>query len=97
MVMRVGRHCQAIFRRHAGGAEAAGQVDPVLVERWHQAEESGAWVKDGRSHTAGEPGSDVLMPSQWVCEQARKMGDVIELSGRKWRVVECSSKMHDGE
>jgi hypothetical protein len=85
MVMRVGRHCQAIFR---------SQVGPVLVERWLQAEESGAWAKDGRSHTASQPGSDVLMPCEWLCEQARKMGDVIELSGRKWRVVECS---HDGE
>jgi hypothetical protein len=90
MVIRVGRHCQAIFRRQAGGAEGHGQVDQVLVERWHQGVESGAWAKDGRSNTGGDTGGDVRMPSKWVCERARKMGDVIELSGRTWRVVECS-------
>lgn len=90
MVIRVGQHCQAIFQRQAGGAEGDCRVGEVLVERWYRGDKSDAWAKDWRSNTGDDEGGDVVMPSKWVCEQGRKMGDVIELSGRTWRVVESS-------
>jgi hypothetical protein len=90
MMIRVGRHCQGIFQRQGGSVDEHGPVGGVLVERWYKSEESGAWAKDWRSNTGHDKGGDVVMPSKWVCEQGRKMGDAVELSGRTWRVVECS-------
>jgi hypothetical protein len=90
MVIKLGRYCQAIFGRQSVSAEAEGRAGEVHVERWYRSEEGGVWTKDWRSSTGNDEGEDVLMPSKWVCQDGRKMGDVIELLGRKWEVVECT-------
>jgi hypothetical protein len=90
MVIKVGRNCQAIFQGQSVSAEAEGRAGEVHVERWYRSEESGVWAKDWRSSTGNDEGEDVLMPSKWVCQDGRKMGDAVELMGRKWEVVECT-------
>lgn len=90
MVIKVGGHCQAIFQRQSLSAEEDGRAGEVHVERWYKSEMSGLWTKDWRSSTGSDESEDVLMPSKWVCEQGRKIGDVVELLGRKWQVVECT-------
>jgi hypothetical protein len=90
MVIKVGSHCQAIFQRQSMSAEAEERAGEVHVERWYRSEESGVWAKDWRSSTGNDEEDDVLMPSKWACQDGRKMGDAIELMGRKWEVVECT-------
>jgi Protein HRI1 len=90
MVIRVGRHCQAIFQKQIVSAEGHLRVGEVQVERWYKGEKSAVWAKDWRSSAGDDKGEDVVMPSKWVYEEGRKMGDVIELSGRRWEVVECT-------
>ena len=90
MVIRVGKHCQAIFQRQSVSAEQQGRAGEVHVERWYRSAESGIWAKDWRSSTGDEGAEDAVMPSKWVCEEGRKTGDVIESLGRKWEVVECT-------
>jgi len=91
MVIKVGNHCQAIFQRQSASAEEAGRAGEVHVERWWRGREAEAgWVKDWRSSTGDDAEEDIVMPSKWVCGGERAIGDVIELLGRKWEVVECS-------
>jgi hypothetical protein len=90
MVIRVGRHCQAIFQSGSGTAEEHGRAGQVHVERWYKSDKTETWAKDWRSNTGDDTGEDTVMPSKWVCEEGRKTGDVAELLGRKWEVVECT-------
>ena len=96
MVIRVGKHCQGMFQRVSSGAgaeEEAGTAGEVCVERWYRSGESGVWAKDWRSSsTMGKDDAQEVgvMPSKWVCEEGRKVGDVVEVQGRKWEVVECA-------
>ena len=88
MVIRIGNHCQAIFQRRSTSGEESQRRGEVHVERW--ARRDGKWVKDWRSSTGEEEEEDVVMPSKWVCEEVRKLGEGIELLGRRWEVTEAT-------
>lgn len=95
MVIRVADYCQSIFQKQGIGANENGKVGEVHVERWLREKsgtrhESGRWTKDNRSSTGEDDGEDIVVPSKWVCEHDRKIGDSIELLGRRWEIVECS-------
>ena len=72
MVIKVGRHCQAIFQRQSVSAEAEGRAGEVHVERWYRSEESGVWAKDWRSSTGNDEGEDVMTPILVQSWDARK-------------------------
>ena len=77
-IIRIGDYLQAILQ--------SGPV--LLVERWtRMSDQPDAWMKDSRSNTRDED-ADIDLPSLWVADDKRQLGDHTNSNGRTWKIIE---------
>ncbi|KAK9780675.1 hypothetical protein SCAR479_01861 [Seiridium cardinale] len=79
MVIRIGDFCQGILQDKNGCQ--------ISLERWELASTDAGWRKDTRSNT-GPANAAAIMPSRWIIEADRKVGESVIINGRKWEVAE---------
>ena len=77
-LIRIGDFSQGIVR---SGSD-------VWLERWSRSHsKDDPWDRDPRSKLGNDQGS-VAIPSMWIVEDRRRLGDRIEVKGRTWEIVE---------
>lgn len=60
----------------------------MWLERWSRSHgNEGSWDKDPRSKI-GDDQEDVMIPSMWIAEDRRRLGDRLQAKGRTWEIVE---------
>ena len=65
----------------------------MWLERWSRSHaNNNSWDRDPRSKS-GDDQKDVMIPSMWIAEDRRRLGDRIQTNGRTWEIVEV---YHDG-
>ncbi|EOO02749.1 hypothetical protein UCRPA7_1715 [Phaeoacremonium minimum UCRPA7] len=77
MIIRIGEYCQGIYQ---GG-------ESFWAERWQLSQDDNIWQKHEKSKSSPE-GSEYL-PCLWLVEDGRKLDDVVDVSGGKWRITEA--------